>query len=44
MKALFRDGTTLKLLADFFNKLESTPYRNILSLLEQRLDRYYKGI
>lgn len=44
MKALFRDGTTLKLLADFFNKIGTTPYRNILSLLEQRLEKYYKGI
>ena len=42
MKAIFRDGTTLQLLLDFFKKQHTTPYGQLANLLTKKLQKYYK--
>ncbi len=42
MKAIFRRGTTLKLLSEFFNSQPGTPYRRLADLLMKRLKQYYE--
>lgn len=41
MRAIFRDGSTLRLLAEFFETQESTSYKNLSLLLKQKLAKYY---
>ncbi|HID26576.1 MAG TPA: hypothetical protein EYP22_01860 [Methanosarcinales archaeon] len=44
MKAIFRDGTTLKILLEFFNKQFERPYRKLAIILRKRLDEYYGDV
>jgi len=41
IKAIFREGKTLKLLLDFFNSQLDTPYKKLGDLLNQRLKKYF---
>lgn len=41
MKTIFRNGAALKLLVDFFNRQETTPYKSLSSLLKQKIEKYY---
>jgi hypothetical protein len=41
IKAIFREGITLKLLLKFFNAQDSHPYRRLADMLTQRLGKYY---
>jgi len=41
MKAIFRVGTTLQLLLEFFKKQHTTPYNQLANLLTDRLMEYY---
>ena len=44
IKAIFREGTTLKLLLKFFNAQDSHPYRRLANMLTQRLGNYYNDV
>jgi Holliday junction resolvase-like predicted endonuclease len=41
IKAIFRKGTTLQLLLEFFKKQRTTPYMQLASKLTERLKEYY---
>jgi len=41
IKAIFRRGTTLKLLLEFFKKQRDIPYRRLVDVLARRLSEYY---
>ena len=41
IKAIFREGITLKLLLKFFKAQDSHPYRRLADMLTQRLGEYY---
>jgi hypothetical protein len=41
IKAVFREGTTLKLLLEFFKVQQSIPYRHLADVLTKRLKEYY---
>lgn len=41
VRALFRDGTTLHLLLDYFNARETPPYPTLSQALSSRLQEYY---
>jgi Holliday junction resolvase-like predicted endonuclease len=41
IKAIFREGTTLKRLLDFFNDQHSIPYAQLSNLLTERIKEYY---
>jgi len=43
MKAIFREGATLKLLLDFFHTQQNIPYKKLANLLDQRLQKYYSA-
>ena len=43
MKAIFREGVTLKLLLEFFRSQNSTPYRKLANLLDIRLKQFYQN-
>ena len=40
MKAMFRNGATLKLLLDYFNQQTEIPYKKLALLLDQRIVKY----
>jgi len=42
IQAIFREGTTLQLLLDFFKSQNTTPYNQLASILSQRLAKYYR--
>ncbi len=41
IKAIFREGKTLKMLLDFFSSQTETPYKNLANLLNQKLGKYF---
>jgi hypothetical protein len=41
MKAIFRDGETLKLILDYFIARPDKTYKEISNLLLERIKRYY---
>ncbi|OGO23299.1 MAG: hypothetical protein A2Y54_10150 [Chloroflexi bacterium RBG_16_51_16] len=41
MKALFKDGTTLLLVLDYFRSRETPPYRVLSKALSSRLQEHY---
>lgn len=41
MKALFKEGKTLRLLLKFFNSKPDTPYKNLAKLLQQKIEKYF---
>jgi Holliday junction resolvase-like predicted endonuclease len=41
IKAIFREGTTLRLLLEFFKKQHTTPYDQLATVLTKRLSEYY---
>lgn len=41
VKAIFRDGTTLKLLLEFFKVQHNIPYTQLANLLAERIKEYY---
>jgi len=41
IKAIFRQGTTLRLLLDFFKKQHTMPYNQLANMLTERLGKYY---
>jgi hypothetical protein len=41
MRAIFREGTTLRLLLNFFKKQHTTPYNQLANVLTERLGKYY---
>jgi len=41
LKAIFREGTTLKILVSFFKSKQSVPYENLSISLTERLSKYY---
>jgi hypothetical protein len=41
LKAIFREGTTLKILVSFFKSKQSVPYENLSVSLTERLNKYY---
>jgi Holliday junction resolvase-like predicted endonuclease len=41
IKAVFREGLTLKLLVDYFKTRQTPPYRGLANGLNERLGRYY---
>jgi hypothetical protein len=41
LKAIFREGTTLKILVSFFKSKQSVPYENLSISLTERLNKYY---
>ncbi|MGB9677115.1 MAG: restriction endonuclease, partial [Candidatus Ratteibacteria bacterium] len=41
IKAIFREGTTLKLLLKFFNAQHSVPYTQLANLLTEKMKEYY---
>ncbi|MCM8785799.1 MAG: restriction endonuclease [Candidatus Omnitrophica bacterium] len=41
MKSIFREGTTLRFLLDFFKKQHDTPYNHLANILTERLEKYY---
>ncbi|MGC8979665.1 HpyAIV family type II restriction enzyme [Caldisericum sp.] len=41
IKAMFRKGTTLRLLLGFFKKQRTTPYEQLTNILTERLKEYY---
>jgi hypothetical protein len=41
LKAIFREGTTLRLLLEFFCTQNSIPYKRLADLLDQRLKQFY---
>ncbi len=43
MKALFRDGSTLKLLVSHFKSQKGTPYKELANRLTEKLNKYYNG-
>lgn len=43
IKAVFRDGSTLKLLISYFKTQQGTPYRELANGLIERLGEYYDG-
>ncbi len=44
IKAIFRQGTTLRLLLDYFQKQRVIPYRQLANLLSERLMKYYGNL
>jgi hypothetical protein len=42
IKAMFRKGTTLRLLLNFFGSINDIPYRKLAGLLDQRIRQYYE--
>lgn len=43
MKVIFREGTTLQLLLDFFKKQHTPPYDHLANILTKRLEKYYSN-
>jgi hypothetical protein len=43
LKAIFREGTTLKILVSFFKSKQSVPYENLSISLTERLSKYYEN-
>jgi Holliday junction resolvase-like predicted endonuclease len=41
VRAIFREGTTLRLLLEFFKEQNTTPYNQLAKLLTERLGKYY---
>jgi len=41
MRAIFRDGSTLKLLHSYFNGLEGKPYKELANGLNKKINEYY---
>jgi hypothetical protein len=41
IKAIFRNGTTLQLLQEFFKNQYTTPYRQLANMLSKRIREYY---
>lgn len=41
IRAIFRDGTTLRLLLDFFKKQQRIPYSRLAGVLSGKLRKYY---
>jgi len=41
IKAIFKEGKVLKLILEFFNSQDTTPYKNLADLLNQRLQKYF---
>jgi hypothetical protein len=41
IKAIFREGKTLKLLLEFFNSQQNTPYKKLAILLSKRFEEYF---
>jgi len=41
MDAIFKEGTTLKLVLEFFQVQDSIPYTHLANLLTQRIKKYY---
>jgi len=41
IKAIFREGETLRLLLEFFKKQHTTPYNQLATILTKRLGEYY---
>jgi hypothetical protein len=41
MKAIFRDGTTLKLLLEFFNRKFEVPYKKLSMVLREKITKHY---
>ncbi len=41
IKAIFRKGKTLRLLLNFFEKQDSTPYKQLANILTERMRKYY---
>lgn len=41
IKAIFREGKTLKILLDFFNAQTEIPYKKLANLLNQKLRKYF---
>lgn len=42
IKAIFRKGTTLRLILDFFKSQNTKPYIQLAKLLDEKIKRYYK--
>ncbi len=43
MKAIFGEGTTLRLLLKFFNEQHSEPYKELANTLTKRMNEYYNN-
>jgi hypothetical protein len=41
IKAIFREGKTLKLLLKFFNSQTNTPFKNLARILERNIKKYF---
>ncbi|MBI5573938.1 MAG: restriction endonuclease [Elusimicrobia bacterium] len=41
IKVIFREGKTLKLLLEFFNSQNTTPYKRLYDLLKEKLSKYF---
>lgn len=44
MLAIFRNGKTLRMLFDFFNRRPERAYRKLAEMIEQKLEKYYGGM
>jgi hypothetical protein len=43
IKAIFRNGKTLKMVLEFFKSKSDTPYKKLSELLNEKLEKYFKG-
>jgi hypothetical protein len=41
IKAIFREGKTLRLLLEFFNSQKNVPFKNLTRFLEQKIEQYF---
>jgi hypothetical protein len=41
IKTIFREGKTLRLLLEFFNSQKSVPFKNLVELLQQKIEQYF---
>ena len=41
IKAIFREGQTLRMVVKYFNNIGSTPYKKLANLLEKRIEEFY---
>jgi len=44
IQAIFKEGKTLKLLLNFFQKQSPKPYKNLVDMLTEKLKKYYPDI
>jgi len=42
MKVLFKDGTTLKLLKDYFSSKSSQSFKQLEKLLNEKIKKYFE--